>query len=137
MRLGNRVRSADQHLCGGAAATATATTTTAATSVERRYHPGLRGGLLRAHSRSVCPVGVRRYISLAAAFSWEPMTKGDDALAIYDDDQPCAAPAPSASTGVHVRAVRRDGGEGESRPRLHDRVAWERAAARSRARMAR
>ena len=49
------------------------------------------------------------------------MTKGDDALAIYDDDQPCAAPAPSASTGVHVRAVRRDGGEGESQPRLHDR----------------
>ena len=64
------------HLCGGAAATATAAATTA--SVERRYHPGLRGGLLRAHSRSVCPVGVRRYINLAAAFSWEPMTKGDD-----------------------------------------------------------
>ena len=43
-------------------------------------------------------------------------------LAIHDDDQPCAATAPSASTGVPVRTVRRDGGEGESRPRVSDRV---------------
>jgi hypothetical protein len=74
MRLGNGVRSADQHLCGGAAATATTTSTSTSTAgVERRYHPGLRGGCLRAHSRSVRTVGVRWHINRPAEFV-EPMT---------------------------------------------------------------